>query len=123
MIYGLWKRGLLVASSFTILTTGVSVFAECAPTGDYYCNPLGNVTDAVTLIKTFLDYLLKITIPLAGLGIILVGLNYVWAAASGNPSQTTAAKKKFTHILIGSILVVGALALAEAVVTFLTGLS
>ena len=124
---GLWKRGLLITTSFIIVGIGLAVSAQalCTPSPDQqqYCNPLGNVTDIVTLIKTFLDYLLKITIPLAGLGIILTGLNYVWAAASGNPSKTTAAKTRFTHILLGSILVVGALALADAIINFLTNLS
>ena len=119
----LWKRGLLIVSSFTILMIGVSVFAACDPAGKYYCNPLGNVTNIVTLIKTFLDYLLKITIPLAGLGIIIAGLKYVWAAASGNSSQTTTAKNIFTYVLLGSILVVGAIALADAIINFLTNLS
>ena len=119
----LWKRGLLIASSLTILIIGVSVFAACNPAGEQYCNPLGDITKIPDLILKFLDYLLKITIPLAGLGIIIAGLKYVWAAASGNPSQTTTAKNIFTYVLIGSILVVGAIALADAIISFLKNLS
>ena len=121
--YRLWKRGLLIASSLTILIIGVSVFAACNPAGEQYCNPLGDITKIPDLILKFLDYLLKITIPLAGLGIIIAGLKYVWAAASGNPSQTTTAKNIFTYVLIGSILVVGAIALADAIISFLKNLS
>ena len=119
----LWKRGLLIASSWAILIIGVSVFAACDPTGPQYCNPLGDTTNIRDLILKFLDYLLKITIPLAGLGIIIAGLKYVWAAASGNSSQTTTAKNIFTYVLLGSILVVGAIALADAIINFLTNLS
>ena len=119
----LWKRGLLIILTAVTLTVGFSVFAKCDPKASpYYCNPLGDVTNITDLIKSVLAQLLLVTIPLAGLGIIIAGLLYVHAAVSGNPSKTATAKKTFTYVLIGAILVVGANALTVAAINFLKSL-
>ncbi len=117
----LWKRSLLICLPVAIILVGFSVFAIgiCQPTGPQYCNPLGNVTDIPSLIEKFLSQLLLVTIPLAGFGIILAGLLYVFAAVSGNPSKTATAKKTFTYVLLGAILIVGANALVVAIIKFL----
>ena len=115
----LWKKWLRIAFPFAILIVGIPTFAVQQLCGDHYCNPLGDITEIVPLIKKILEYLLVITIPLAGLGIIIAGFNYVWAAVSGNTGKTTAAKTILTRVLIGCILVVGANALAVAVINFL----
>ena len=116
---GLWKKWLRIAFPFAILIVGIPTFAVQQLCGDHYCNPLGDTTEIVTLIKKILQYLLVITIPLAGLGIIIAGFIYVIAAVSGSPGKTQNAKKVFTYVLIGCILVVGANALAVAVINFL----
>ena len=115
----LWKKGLLIVLVLVILISAAPIFAFQQLCGKYYCNPLGDITEIVPLIKRILEYLLQITIPLAGLGIIIAGFNYVWAAVSGNTGKTTAAKTILTRVLIGCILVVGANALAVAVINFL----
>ena len=121
----LWKNRLLLICFCGILGgVTLSVFAATpsCPT-ERYCNPLGDVVDIVSLTEVILRYLFQITIPLAVLGIIVSGLYYIIAAVSGNASKTTQAKSTFTHILIGSVLVVGANALALAVINFLKELS
>ena len=118
----LCKSGLPIGFTVVTMIMGFLIFpayAACLPTGERYCNPPGSVTDIVVIIKSVLKYLFLVTIPLAGLGIILSGLFYVYAAASGDTSKTTTAKKTFTYILIGAVFVIGALALAAAIINFL----
>jgi len=124
----LWKKRLAAALPFAILLVGFSAFAigaVCDPgagNSDKYCNPLGKVTKISDLVDTILTSLLQITIPLAGLGIIIAGLNYALAAASGNPGRTKTAKNILTYVLIGCFVVVGALALAYAAKSFIENL-
>lgn len=116
----LWKNKLALFIPLGILIVGFSVFAApCPPTGDKYCNPLGGTVDIVDLTKVILAYLLKITLPLAVLAIIVSGCFYIFASVSGNSSKVTGARSAFGRILFGSVLVVGANALALAVVNFL----
>jgi len=122
----LWKKRLAIILPFVILLVGFSAFALCNPAqSKTYCNPLGSgkeATEIPTLIKTILKSLLQVTIPLAGLGIIIAGLNYALAAASGNPGRTKTAKNILTYVLIGCFVVVGALALAYAAKSFIENL-
>ena len=118
----LWKNNRLLFIVFCGILWGVGIAAFaviCPPTGSKYCNPLGDTVNIVDLTITILAYLLKLTIPLAVLGIMVSGLYYVIAAASGNASKTMQAKTTFVRILIGSALVVGANAIAFAMINFL----
>ena len=122
----LWKNRLLFILLCGMLTgVGLSAFAArnpiCIGPGGtkVYCNPLGKTVDIVLLTEIILKYLLQITLPLAVLGIIISGLYYVISAATGNSGKTAQAKSTFGRILIGSALVVGANALALAIINFL----
>ena len=119
----LWKKKLPLLIPFGILIMGFFTFAACPPEGinGRYCNPLGTTSDIIALIKKILETLLAITIPLAVLAIILSGLYYIINSVSGNSSKTSQAKGTLKNILIGSILVVGANALALAIINFLKG--
>ncbi len=124
-IYRLWKK-LLPATAIAgivILLVPFVIFAQTGACDGKYCNPLGSVTDLKELIQTIIKQLLIVTIPLAGLGIIIAGLNYILAAVSGNPSRATKAKNIFTYVIIGCFLVIGALAVASAVINFLKTLT
>ena len=117
--FGLCKSGLPVGVAVVTITTGFSVLtAHAQSQGKSYPNPLGSVTDILVVIKNIIHYLFLVSIPLAVLGIIISGLLYVYAAASGDASKATTAKKTFTYVLIGCVFVVGALALAEAIIQF-----
>ncbi|MDP3779496.1 MAG: DUF6112 family protein [bacterium] len=120
----LWKKRLAAAVPFAILLVGFLAFAvDCNPAeSKIYCNPLGEVREIEDLVRTILKTLLQVTIPLAGLGIIIAGLNYALAAASGNTSRTTTAKNILKYVLIGCFVVVGALALANAAINFIKAL-
>ena len=119
----LWKKKLPFLIPFGILVMGFFAFAACPPEGidGRYCNPLGTTSDIIALIKKILEGLLAITIPLAVLAIILSGLYYIVNSVSGNSGKTSQAKTTLRNILVGSILVVGANALALAIINFLKG--
>jgi len=120
----LWKKKLAASVPFVILLIGFSAFAVlCKPAeSPIYCNPLGNVTSIPDLLISITKFILQITIPLAGLGIIIAGLNYAFAAASGNPSKAQNAKKILQYVIIGSFVVIGAAALANAAISFIKNL-
>ena len=119
----LWKSSLRFVIPFAIILVGFSAFAqEPVPTPSSYPNPIGTTKDILTLVNVLLTYMVKITIPLAGLAVIIAGLNYVLAAASGNSGRITKANQTLVWVLIGTGLVVGALIIAKAVYNFITGL-
>lgn len=86
-------------------------------------NPLGyNNTTIMDLIVSVTTKLTPYVLTLATFAIVVVGFKFVYAAATGNSSALTDAKKNLMWVLIGTAVVVGAVALATAVKTFLTGL-
>lgn len=113
----LWKKFLPIFSLVGIIIVLFPAATLAQPS--QYPNPLGNVTSISDLIKRIIQQLLVVTIPLAGLGIIIAGLLYILAAVSGNPGRATKAKNIFFYVVIGCFLVIGALAVAEAIITFL----
>ena len=120
----LWKKWLWLAIPFGMIVMGFFAFgAECPKEGDTYCNPLGSQTDFVDLTKKILGYLSSITVPIAGLAVIIAGLNFAIASASGNPSSLQKAKIILTWVLIGTAIVIGSYEIAIAVKTFLETLS
>ena len=59
-----------------------------------------------------------IAFVLAPVFIIVAGFKFITAATAGNASGVTNARKMFLWILVGTAIVVGASALAQAVVNF-----
>lgn len=76
-------------------------------------NPLkvDTIKDAV---KFFVDTLIKIAIPFIVIFFIWAGLKFV--LAMGNPTKITEAKKMFWYTIIGTLLILGAWAITNAII-------
>lgn len=78
-------------------------------------NPLGN--DNMTIedaIKKFMNALVKITIPFIVVFFIWSGLSFV--LAQGNPEKIKTAKNTFWYTVIGTLLILGAWAITNAII-------
>ena len=119
MMNWLWKnvlRQLWLFVTMVFVVLFMSVFFTSAQTPQYP-NPIVP-KDLFELIDRVLNYSLLIVIPLAALAIIIVGVRFVLAAASGNPGKIQQAKDLLFWTVVGTAVVVGALVIANAVVNF-----
>jgi len=77
-------------------------------------NPLGEKIDSIpTLIKTALDFVVKIGIPVVAFFIIYSGFKLV--TAQGNKSKLEEAKKSLLNVIIGAAIVLGAFVISKAI--------
>lgn len=72
-----------------------------------------NVDSFEALIVAILNTLLIFAVPIIVIFIIYAGFNYVMA--QGNPEKITTATRQLTYALIGGVLILGAVALAQVV--------
>jgi len=82
-------------------------------------NPI-TATDFKGVVLTIARLLMTIGIPLAAIFIIFTGFKFV--AARGDPKQLQEAKSMLLWTLIGTAVIVGAYAIATAVVNFANNL-
>lgn len=119
-IHSLLKYLFLLVFLFGIL--GPSSFhaasAQCDPTTGI-CNPIQS-TDFFSLVTAISDAILAIGIPLVA--IFLVWSGFLFVTAGGNEEQIKRAKTTFFWALVGGAVVIGAKALAIAIVNFAKGL-
>ena len=78
-------------------------------------NPLGSTHDVPTLISKLLDIVIKVGVPLVALAIIWTG--YLFIAARGKAEEIAKAKQALLYTLIGALILLGAYAIASAVVS------
>jgi hypothetical protein len=76
-------------------------------------NPL-KVNTIQDAIKTFMDTVIKIAIPFIVVFFIWTGLQFI--LAQGNPTKLEKAKKMFWYTVIGTLLILGAWAITDAIV-------
>jgi len=98
---------------------GTSGSGSCDPTKQL-CNPLKADTFA-KLVKSLANILVEIAIPFVV--IFLIWSGFLFVSARGNEQQLTKAKQTFYWTILGAAVVVGAYALASAVVHFAQSLS
>lgn len=92
---------------------GTQGVTDDAPTVKLY-NPLGpKDISIVGFIKTVLQGVIKIAIPILALAIIYSGFLFVFAR--GNPEGISKAKDTLLYTLIGSAVLLGAYAIAELI--------
>ena len=70
------------------------------------------------LIKQIAKAVRTIAVPLAVVAIIFVGFKFVVSSAGGNAKGLEEARKMFIWVMVGTAIIVGASALAEAIVDF-----
>lgn len=77
------------------------------------CNPVPNITSFTQLLKTILEGLIKIGIPIIALAIIYSGFLFVFAR--GNSEQLKKAKSALMYTLIGAAILLGSWAIAQMI--------
>ena len=76
-------------------------------------NPLGNITSIEELLLAILNVFIVIATPIIVLFIIYAGFMYV--TAKGNAEQIQTATRALTYAIVGAVLILGAVALAEVI--------
>ena len=84
----------------------------CNPEGGKICNPI-SATTLQGFIKTLLEGILKIGMPLIALAIIFCGFQFV--AARGNSEKLTKARQSLMYTLIGAAILLGSWAIAKLI--------
>lgn len=69
-------------------------------------------------IVAILNVIVVIATPIVVVFIVLAGFNYV--AAQGNPAKIQAATKSLTYAIIGGVLILGAVAIAQIIKNLVT---
>lgn len=77
-------------------------------------NPLGPTTDIPTLLLKILTELSKLGIPVVALAVIYSG--FLFVKAQGQPEELTKAKDALLYSLIGGVILLGAVAIANMVI-------
>lgn len=102
-----WRKLILIACAFIVPAISL---AEEGKIDD----PLGGRYDSVPeLIKTILEGMLRIGLPVIALAIVYSGFLFVFAR--GNPEKLTKAKNAFLYTSIGAAILLGSWAIAEMI--------
>ena len=83
-------------------------------------NPLPGVSTVPDLIRTILNGLLTIGMPVVALAVIYCGFLFVFAR--GNSEKLTKAKEALLWTLVGAAVLLGAWAIAQMISATVTGL-
>jgi hypothetical protein len=104
----------------TVINFGLAriALAACETSGGL-TNPLKSCTFA-ELITNIAKIVAQIGLPIAAIAIIYAG--FLFVTAGGNEEKVTKARKTFLWTVIGTALLLGALAIAEAIKSFITTL-
>lgn len=79
---------------------------------EYLKNPI-KVNSITDFIKTILDFVLKIGVPIVAFFIIYSGFQFV--VARGNAEKLESAKRMFIYTLIGAAILMGAWVIAQII--------
>jgi hypothetical protein len=91
------------------VTLALADGTTCDPNSGQICNPV-NASTLDGLIKTILEGVIKIGIPIIALAIIYSG--FLFVAARGNSEKISKAKDALLYTLIGAAILLGAWAIA-----------
>ena len=82
-----------------------------------YTNPIGGQNDSFTkLLDTVATAIIRVGTPLAAAAIIIIGIRFVIAAASGDQAGISKARTMLWYVLIGTAIIVGSSVIAKAVI-------
>jgi len=127
-----WEKLVLIFYVFTVPVISLAQSGTVAPgqTGTVApSNPAGsgmivnpiNVSSVPALIKTILNGVLTIGIPIVALAIIYCGFLFVFAR--GNSEKLTKAKGALMWTLVGAAILLGAYAIAQMISATLLGIT
>lgn len=110
------KIFILLAIAFFVLIPFVSFAqvtgeAPCVTSGKI-CNPIGQNT-IMEFIKTLLEGVLKLGMPVIALALIYSG--FLFVSAQGNPEALSKAKDSFMYTLIGAAVLLGSWGIAQLI--------
>lgn len=103
---------LLLWTSLGILIPSAPIFAQ-----GKLDNPI-NAKSFPELLENITRGLIPLALTLATAAIIWAGFKFITASSSGDTSKIKEARTTLTWILVGTAVVVGAYALASAIVNF-----
>jgi len=109
----LWKNKLYRSVIFGILAS-TAPFSALAVTIQ---NPISS-NSLPEFINNISRAIIAVVLPIAVVFIIYAGFKLLLGSAQGNPGEMEKAKKMLGWVVVGTIIVVGASALAMAVVNF-----
>ncbi|MDP3934775.1 MAG: TrbC/VirB2 family protein [Candidatus Giovannonibacteria bacterium] len=92
------------------------IFLPFLASAETFPNPLGSTSSFQQVVQKFADLVTKIGLPIATVFLIYAGLLFV--TARGDEKQLTTAKDTFYWTILGTAILVGASALATAVIDF-----
>jgi len=93
----------------------IFVFAQgesCDPGLGKICNPI-SATSITELIRTILEGVVKIGIPVIALAIIYCG--FLFVQARGKPGEIERARNSLEYTLLGAAIILGAWAIAQLI--------
>lgn len=76
-------------------------------------NPLSGISNVNDLLVALLNVLIVIATPIIVIFIILAGFKYV--TAQGDTKQLEDARRALTYAIVGGVLIIGAVAIAEII--------
>jgi len=103
------KKILFSIATYFSLSLPLFVMAEDTK----IVNPIPNVETLNELIKTVLEGLIKIGLPILALAVIYSG--FLFVAAQGNSEKISEAKKSLMYTLLGSAILLGSWAIAQLI--------
>jgi hypothetical protein len=108
------KNWLKIVFLYYVLISPFSVlYASDTCKEGTICNPIPTITSIPVLIKTILEGVLTIGIPVVALAVVYCGFLFVFAR--GNPEKLSKAKEALLYTLIGAAILLGSLAIANII--------
>lgn len=110
-----FKKIIFLVLLLSVILIPVLSFGDgetCVPEEGKICNPI-NAQTLNGLIKTILEGILKIGIPIIALAIVYCG--FLFVSARGNPESIKKAKDALIYTLIGAAILLGAWAIAQLI--------
>ncbi len=111
----------VILSSYILLMPLSVLYAAQDPNcgAGKICNPITTNT-IQEFIKTLLEGVLKVGIPVVALAVIYCG--FLFVSARGNSEKLTKAKDALLYTLIGAAILLGSWAIAKLISATVTGL-
>jgi len=112
---GIIKRVAVLASTSAMFVPFLFVYAQPGAGSSVTAleNPIGKITSFDVLIKSILNIVMTIGIPIAVLAIIYSG--FLFVTAQGNPEKLESAKNALLWTVVGTAILLGSWVLATAI--------